>query len=109
MQHFLSSRQTTDIPIKHLYVEYRFWIEREPRPFKTVTDELAALARQRDDFRRILEPKIGDVIYGLATFLEDFGVRTAYPLLLYLLDCNVSNEEWTAISRRSFGQPRQPP
>jgi len=97
MQHFLSSRQTTDIPIKHLYVEYRFWIEREPRPFKTVTDELSALARQREDFRRILEPKKGDAIYGLATFLEDFDVRTGYPLLLYLLDCKLSDAQWTAI------------
>ncbi|MFA5909275.1 MAG: DUF262 domain-containing protein, partial [Vicinamibacterales bacterium] len=29
MQHFLTSHQMADVPIKHLYVEYRFWIERE--------------------------------------------------------------------------------
>ena len=28
MQHFLASRQMVDIPIKHLFVEYRHWIER---------------------------------------------------------------------------------
>lgn len=39
MQHFLSSRQGVDIPIKHLFVEYKFWIERQ-RPFATVNDEL---------------------------------------------------------------------
>ena len=26
MQHFLASRLTEDIPIKHLYVEYKWWI-----------------------------------------------------------------------------------
>ena len=34
MQHFLASRQTVDIPIKHLFVEYKFWIDRQ-RPFPT--------------------------------------------------------------------------
>ena len=29
MQHFLSSRQGVDIPIMHLFVEYKFWIERK--------------------------------------------------------------------------------
>ena len=55
MQHFLASRQGQDIPIKHLYVEYRHWIERE-RPFANIEDELKTLARQGDEFRRIFEP-----------------------------------------------------
>ena len=74
MQHFLSSRQCVDIPIKHLYVEYKFWIEHE-RPFLTVRDELALLAKQGDNFRRILEPQKDDVIYDLVIFLDRFDVR----------------------------------
>ena len=53
MQHFLTSRQMVDIPIKHLFVEYRFWIERA-RPFESVAAELAVLAEQRQDFRRLV-------------------------------------------------------
>ena len=56
MQRFLSSRQGQDIPIKHLYVEYRHWVERE-KPFPDVETELATLARQGDDFRRIYAPE----------------------------------------------------
>jgi len=97
MQHFLSSRQFVDIPIKHLFVEYKFWIERE-RPFENVTAELATLARQRDHFRRIVAPELGDVVFELATFLERFDIRTAYPLMLFLLDSNLPDEEWKAIS-----------
>jgi len=97
MQHFLASRQMVDIPIKHLFVEYRFWIERQ-KPFKSVTEELATLAKQRDAFRRIMEPQKDDVIYGLATFLERFDIRTAYPLLLFLLDQNLSTSAWLEIS-----------
>jgi hypothetical protein len=97
MQHFLSSRQMVDIPIKHLYVEYRFWIEKK-RPFDSVAQELATLSRQGDDFRRIIEPRQDDVIFGLATFLESFDIRTAYPLLLFLLDAKVSEGEWKEIS-----------
>jgi uncharacterized protein with ParB-like and HNH nuclease domain len=97
MQHFLASRQTTDIPIKHLFVEYKFWIDRK-KPYATVRDELAALARQGDDFRRIVEPKRGDILFPLVTFLEAFDIRTAYPLLLHLLDVRMSDGDWKNVS-----------
>lgn len=97
MQHFLASRQTVDIPIKHLFVEYKFWIERE-KPFTTVRDEVATLARQGDDFRRIIEPKRDDILYPLVTFLDCFDISTAYPLLLHLLDVGLTDAQWEAVS-----------
>jgi uncharacterized protein with ParB-like and HNH nuclease domain len=97
MQHFLSSRQGVDIPIKHLYVEYKFWIDRQ-HPFSTVREEVEALAGQGDDFRRIIEPQAGDALCPLAMFLDAFDVRTAYPLLLTLLDLKVENSLWGQIS-----------
>jgi hypothetical protein len=97
MQHFLASRQMVDIPITHLFVEYKFWIERQ-RPFKNVTEELASIARQGADFRRIVEPKKEDAVQELATFLETFDIRTAYPLLLFLLDAKVADHEWARMS-----------
>lgn len=109
MQHYLASRQTVDIPIKHLFVEYRFWIEKS-HPYKTVAEELTALAKHGDNFRRIIEPKKTDHIFGLATFMEQFDIRTAYPLLLFLLDTPLTEDDWGAIAttmesyllRRSF-------
>ena len=83
IQHFLASKLTVDIPIKHLFVEYKNWIQKSA-PYASVEAELSALARQGDHFRRILEPKKADVIYPLVTFLESFDIRTAYPFLLHL-------------------------
>ena len=97
IQHFLASRQTRDIPIKHLFVEYKYWIEKQ-QPFATVRDELATLARQGGDFRRIISPKKGDPIYELATFLDTFDIRTAHPLLLLLLDVEIDGNAWPKIS-----------
>ena len=97
MQHFLASRQGREIPIKYLYVEYRHWIETD-HPFESMTSELSALARQREAFRRIVDPKSGDVIYDLCTFLEAFDVRTSYPLLLALLEEDVEDSTWAEIS-----------
>jgi hypothetical protein len=97
MQHFLASRTMNDIPVKHLFVEYQDWIRRT-KPFPTVREELSALARQRDDFRRLLEPKAGDPIQELAAFLDTFDVRTSYPLMLALLDAEISASEWEAVS-----------
>jgi hypothetical protein len=97
MQHFLASRQGRDIPIKHLFVEYKFWIDKE-KPFPTVRDEVATLARQGDDFRRIIEPAKADILFPLATFLERFDISTPYPLLLHLLDAGLKDDEWEAAS-----------
>lgn len=97
MQHFLASRLTVDIPVNHLFVEYKFWIERQ-QPFPTVRDELTTLARQGDEFRRIIEPKKGDLIYSLVTFLDAYDIRTSYPLLLAMLDAGLDEEQWAAIS-----------
>lgn len=98
MQHFLASRQAVDVPIKHLYVEYRHWIERE-RPFSNVEDELTALRDQREDFRRVLSPERGDAIHAIATFMERFDIRTAYPLMLHLLALRLDGEAWRRLSR----------
>ncbi|MCW6509817.1 hypothetical protein [Lichenifustis flavocetrariae] len=45
MQHFLLSRKGRDVPIKHLYVEYKHWLE-TTKPFASVEAELQALSRQ---------------------------------------------------------------
>jgi hypothetical protein len=97
MQHFLASRQGQDIPIKHLYVEYRHWVE-TAKPFPKVGDELAALSRQGADFRRIIQPQQGDVVFGLCSFLDSFDIRTAYPLLLALMDAGLDANAWREIS-----------
>jgi hypothetical protein len=97
MQHFLSSRQMVEIPIKHLFVEYKFWIDRK-RPFSTVREELVTLSRQGGHFRRIIEPKKEDVLYEIVTFLDVFDIRTAYPLLLAMLDSSLSDVDWQEIS-----------
>jgi hypothetical protein len=96
LQHFLASRLGVDIPVRHLFVEYKFWVERE-RPFPNVREELATLARQGNDFRRLLEPRPAEPVYPLATFLDRFDTSTAYPLLLYLADVGLTDEQWLAV------------
>ena len=97
IQHFLASRLTTNIPIKHLFVEYKYWIEKK-QPFKSVQDELATLAKQGADFHRIIDPDKNDVLFPLSKFLEKFEISTTYPLLMFLLDSDLSDQEWKAIS-----------
>jgi len=96
MQHFLAGKQGQDIPIKHLYVEYRHWIE-STKPFPNVTAELSALSRQGDNFRRIISPTVDDIVYGLCSFMEIYDIRTAYPLLLTIMDGDYE-AEWEEIS-----------
>lgn len=96
MQHFLASRQGRDIPIKHLFTEYRHWRQTE-NPFSSVEEELRTLSEQGQDFRRILAPAEKDVLYRLSKFLEAFDVRTAYPLLLAFMQV-VDDDELASVS-----------
>jgi hypothetical protein len=97
MQHFLASRQMVDVPVRHLFVEYKFWIAKS-QPFKSVRDELSTLSRQGEDFRKLIDPKKSDPLYDLATFLNSFDISTGYPLLLFLLNAGVSELEWKKIA-----------
>lgn len=97
MQHFLASRLSTDISAKHLYVEYKHWIEKH-RPFDSISDELATLERQREDFRRIIAPNKTDALHSLAMFLDTFEVSTVIPVLLSLLSAGAPEDELTRIS-----------
>jgi hypothetical protein len=45
-----------------------------------------------------VEPQKSDIIYQLVTFLDNFDIRTAYPLLLHLLEEGLSDAEWQEIS-----------
>lgn len=95
IQHFLASQQARDIPIKHLFVEYKYWVEGS-RPYSTVEQELTALARQRQDFRRLLERNSADALNELAEFLQVFDVSTAFPPLLAMLDMGAPDKEMIA-------------
>ncbi|SAK65296.1 hypothetical protein AWB79_03209 [Caballeronia hypogeia] len=97
IQHFLASKQARDIPIKHLFVEYKYWIDRA-KPFNTVRDELVSIAKRRDDFRRISVPDKCNVLGRLARFLSVFDVSTAYPPLLALLDGGANDAEMARIA-----------
>lgn len=97
MQHYLSSRRFVDVPVNHLYVEYRYWIEKET-PFASIEEELRSLAMRGADFKRILKPTPDDPVYTLAHVMETFDVRTAYPLLLTFLEAEIHPEEWKPIS-----------
>ena len=98
IQHFLASREGRQIPIAHLFVEYRHWI-RSRAPFGSVREELSTLARQREDFRRIVAPRRDDPLFSTSQFIDAFDVRTAYPLLLAMLDGHPPDEEVVAIGR----------
>jgi hypothetical protein len=55
---------------------------------------LATLSRQGEAFRRIIQPKDTDVLFGLCNFLETFDIRTAYPLLLAMIEASLDDNEW---------------
>lgn len=97
VQHFLASRQANDIPIKHLFAEYKYWIEKD-RPFATLREELATLSRQADDFRKMLDPPADAPYARLMEFFEAFDIRTSYPLMLTLMDARISDADWRTIS-----------
>lgn len=98
IQHYLASKQARDIPIKHLFVEYKHWVERD-QPFSSVEQELAELARQRDHFRSISVSYESPLLGELAHFLNVFDVSTAYPPLLAMLDLGANDDDMSETAR----------
>ena len=98
VQHLLASRQGRDIPIKHLYAEYRHWSEKKETQL-SVLEELKLISEQSRNFRRLLAANEDDPIAPLADFLSVFDVSTIYPLLLSFFENNPSDEEWGEIGR----------
>ena len=97
-QHFLASKQIKQIPIRHLFMNYKYWIEKS-NPFESVENELACLSRQAKRFTRIVKPSDGDPLFSISNFLLDFDLSTVYPLLLWLLEeADIEEKEWNCIS-----------
>lgn len=97
LQHYLTSRMTTDIPIKHLFTEYKFWINKH-RPFKTVEEEVQTLSQQGNFYQLLIAPQKSSKVYQLASLLISFDISTVYPFLLYLANLGIKDEEWKEIS-----------
>jgi hypothetical protein len=98
LQHYLASQETIDIAVKHLFVEYKHWIEKA-RPFPNVREELERLSGYSLAFRRLTEPSSGDHVGQLAEFLRAFDISTVYPLLLRLMAVHSSEGEWAILTK----------
>ncbi|MBL4751808.1 MAG: DUF262 domain-containing protein [Amylibacter sp.] len=98
IQHLLASRQARDIPIKHLYMEYRHWSEGAEADLP-VLKEIQLISEQSQNYRRLLEPDIDDPIAPIAEFVRTFEISTAYPLLLSFFESKPSDEDWQEIGR----------
>lgn len=97
LQHYLTSRIGSDIPLKHLYTEYKVWINKS-NPFKTVEAEVKTLAEQGDFFKTLISPQSDDLLGNFAKFLITFDISTVYPLLLFLGSSDLSASDWKSVS-----------
>lgn len=87
MQHYLSSRRFDDIPVTHLFVEYKYWIA-SSKPFPNVAAELEALANSRESYRRIISSPLNTPLGAFGRFLDIFDVGTVSPLLMVILEAS---------------------
>ena len=96
MQHYLSSRSFNDIPVSHLFVEYKHWIT-TTKPFPNVATELEALANSRENYRKIIGSPLDTPLGAFWRFLEIFDVGTVSPLLMVVVEATPSESELKAM------------
>lgn len=95
LQTYLSLNANRDISIKHLFVEYKHWIDRSsPKPFKNTDEELVSYNLYADSFEKFENEKIIDRKYD---FLSAFDIGTASPLFVELIATKVSEETYLEI------------
>lgn len=98
LQHYLSSRRFDEIPISHLFVEYKDWLAKA-KPFPNVASELLALASAREDFRSVVISGETTPLGAFGRFLEIFDVGTVWPLLLVILESKPAEDDLAAMLR----------
>jgi hypothetical protein len=96
MQHYLASRQFNDIPVSHLFIEYKHWIDSK-HPFETVAAELEALAKARENYKGFLSSPATTPLGAFSRFLESFDIGTIHPLMMIIADATPTEEELDAI------------
>jgi hypothetical protein len=96
MQHYLSSREFNDVPITHLFIEYKHWIDTK-HPFNSVTAELEALANAREQYKKFVGGTVNSPTGAFGRFLEVFDVGTIYPLLLVLAEANLNDTDMAEV------------
>lgn len=80
--HYLTFLTELDIPITHLFQEFRAWWKKQPR---VVENELKRLRQYSDVFKMLIEPQSDSRLSLFARRLRIIDTSTVYPLLLFLL------------------------
>jgi len=89
MQHYLAMKRQQEINIGHLYAEYKYWIK-VSSPFESVKSELVDMVYHRNNFRKLIEPEQDTRLGDLSRTLKAFEITTIYPLILKLLELELS-------------------
>lgn len=92
LQHYLSSRRFDEIPVSHLFVEYKHWLT-TAKPFATVAAELEMIAAARENYRRLVVSPASTPLGRFNRFLDIFDVGTMTPLLLVILEAKTQDVE----------------
>ncbi len=84
LQHYLAFKTEQEPNVTRLFHDYQRWI-REKTPFATVEEELKAVTRCAQEFRRLLSPDASTWLGSFAVRLREMDTSTVYPLMLALL------------------------
>jgi len=83
IQSYLSIKTKSDISMKHLFVEYKFWIEKSnPKPFSTIEDELIEFNRYATAFRQVIELENDADFSCYFDSFRAFDTNTHLPLFM---------------------------
>ena len=80
--HYLKCQKRKDVPVKHIYQEFREWWVRE---CPTVEGGLKKLQSASRIYRSLIQPATEDRVAVFGERLSNLDTGTAYPLVLYIL------------------------
>ncbi len=82
-QYFLAMKQATDINVGRLYHDYKTWIETE-KPYVCVESELKDTTHYAGVCKKLMSPEEPSDLSDFGGMLNDFDVKTIFPLILFL-------------------------
>ncbi|WP_295190750.1 DUF262 domain-containing HNH endonuclease family protein [uncultured Brevundimonas sp.] len=79
----LAMKKADLVSVESLFESYRRWVLND-QPYDSVADELEAITKSADVYRRVANGDINDELGRFGLFSKAFDVSTTMPLVLYL-------------------------
>jgi len=100
IQSYLSVKAKSDISMKHLFVEYKYWVEKsDPAPFTDIESELKEFHKFASAFKNVIEYENDNELADTYSTFRAMDTNTHLPLFMTILALETPKQVFVEIAK----------